>query len=184
MSFEFFGVIFGLGKDNEIIVSVSYGRKKRTYSKLMNFSLTTNTFTFWEEKEKRKDKISKDFLAFLEKEKFEEKAVFFLNEFKKMKNICDHKNITWFKEGLIPENSSEECFYFKANSLNEQTKVMMIPKYGNGYIVNERYPELEFVFTWHEALTETEMATFFPAITYSSKNRIRLLFELRQNKNV
>jgi len=180
MSFEFFGVLFGLGQDNEVMVSSSYRHKKKISSKLINFSFTSNRFIFWDEKEQQKDKIKKEYAEFLKKEKFEEKATFFSKEFEKMKNICDHKDITWFEERKLP-GTTEECFYFKANSLNKQTKVMMIPKSGNGSIVNERYPDLEFIFTWYEALTEEELGKFLPAITFQSKDRIRLLFELRQN---
>jgi len=61
---------------------------------------------------------------------------------------------------------------------------MIISKTGDVSISNEHYPGLEFIFLIQSALTEEEIGTIFPAITYSSKNRIRLLFELRQNKNV
>jgi len=100
-----------------------------------------------------------------------------------MKNIRNRSDITWFEEGTIPEGF-DECFYFKASYLNEKTTIMIISKTGDASISNEHYPGLEFIFLIQKALTEEEIGTIFPAITYPSKNRIRLLFELRQNKDV
>ena len=63
MSIKFSGTVIGLGEDNEVIASSYYYNKEKKQNDLINYSFSTNLFTYLDVIEKKyKNKLEKAYL--------------------------------------------------------------------------------------------------------------------------